>query len=95
MRDAIFPEDMNALRNRRADVLVTHETPSCHRYGFVGIDQAAAHCLARLVVRGHHHESCEGVLPSGTPVHGLAKAEVFRLRHRELAFGHSRVENVL
>ncbi len=84
MRDAIFPEDVDALRNRRADVLVTHEAPSCHRHGFVGIDLAAAQCRARLIVHGHHHESYEGVLPSGTPVRGLAKAEVFRLRREHL-----------
>jgi hypothetical protein len=80
MHDNIFPECADPLRNRRADVLVKHEAPSCHRHGFVGIDLAAAHCRACLVVHGHHHESYEGVLPSGTPVRGLAKAEVFRLR---------------
>ena len=32
-RDAIFPEDLTALGRLRADVLVTHEAPSSHRYG--------------------------------------------------------------
>ena len=93
-RDAIFPADVQALGKLRADVLVTHEAPSCHRLGFVGIDQAAANCRARLVVHGHHHESCQGTLPTGTSVRGLARAEVFRIRPRELAFGHFHEEDI-
>ncbi len=84
MRDAIFPEDVDALKRWHADVLVTHEAPSCHRHGSVGIDQAAMHCRARLIVHGHHHESYEGALPSGALVRGLAKAEIFRLREKDL-----------
>jgi len=82
-RDAIFPEDAAALRGIRADVLVTHEAPTSHRHGFVGLDAAAASCRARLLVHGHHHDSYDGQLPGGTQVKGLAKAEVFRVT-REL-----------
>jgi len=84
MRDTIFPDDVSALEQVCAHVLVTHEAPSCHRHGFVGIDAAAAACRARLVVHGHHHQSDQGVLPDGTPVRGLAKAEVLRLRWDDL-----------
>jgi 3',5'-cyclic AMP phosphodiesterase CpdA len=79
MRDTLYPDDVAALARVRADVLVTHEAPSSHQHGFVGIDAAAAACHARLVVHGHHHRSTEGILPDGTPVRGLAKAEVLRL----------------
>jgi len=78
-RDAIFPEDVAALSRIRADVLVTHEAPSCHKYGFAGIDAAVAACRARLVVHGHHHANYDGVLPGGVRVKGLGKAEVFRV----------------
>ncbi len=78
-RDAVFPEDVLALGRVRVDVLVTHEAPSNHRHGFVGIDEAAALCRAKLVVHGHHHESLSGELPGGVRVIGLAKAEVLRL----------------
>ncbi len=84
VRDAIFPDDVQALSGLRADVLVTHEAPSCHRHGFVGVDQAATLCRARLLVHGHHHESYQGTLPGGVPVRGLRKAEVFRLRREDL-----------
>jgi predicted phosphodiesterase len=79
MRDAVFPEDVSALRGLRVDVLVTHEAPSNHPYGFIGIDEAARACQAKLVVHGHHHQTTHGILPGGTRVRGLAKAEVLRL----------------
>lgn len=84
VRDAIFPEDVTALRNMRTDIMVSHEAPSYHLHGFVGIDAAAELCRARLIVHGHHHESYETVLPSGTRVRGLAIAEVLRLRREDL-----------
>ena len=43
-RAAIFPEDAAALGRIRADVLVTHEAPTTHKHGFVGIDAVAAAC---------------------------------------------------
>ena len=79
LRDAIFPEDVTAMSGARVDLLVTHEAPSSHKHGFVGVDRAAELCRARLVVHGHHHESVHGQLPGGVPVRGLAKAEVLRL----------------
>lgn len=85
LRDAIFPEDVRRLKKLKADVLVTHEAPSAHRHGFVGVDEAARLCRARLVVHGHHHRSYDAVLPTGIPVRGLARAEVLRLRREDLA----------
>jgi predicted phosphodiesterase len=84
-RDAIFPEDIEALRGLRADVLVTHEAPTCHRHGFVGINIAAEMCRARLVVHGHHHEDYAGIVP-GTEVRvrGLGRAQILRLRPGDL-----------
>ena len=82
-RDTIFPEDAEVVARFRAHFLVTHEAPSYHRHGFVGVDMVAAACRARLIVHGHHHESVEGRLPNGTRVRGLAKAEVLRLREAD------------
>lgn len=78
-RSTIFWEDIEALADERADVLVTHEAPSCHRYGFGEIDFLAEVLGARLVVHGHHHESYEARLPSGIRVVGLSKGEVLRI----------------
>ncbi len=84
-RDAIFPEDFAALAGSRADILVTHEAPSSHRFGFAALDGLAGDLRVRLVVHGHHHARTAGVTADGIAVVGLGKAEVFRLRAGDLA----------
>jgi len=76
-RDTIFPEDFDSLRNQRFDILVTHEAPSSHRYGFTGIDTLAQDCGAQLIVHGHHHQSYEATLRNGIRVRGLGLAEAW------------------
>lgn len=83
-RDALFPEDFDAVSRMHADVLLTHEAPSTHEYGFAAIDRAAQACGARLIVHGHHHHSYVGRIACGLHVRGLAKAEVFRLHEKDL-----------
>lgn len=41
----------------KADILVTHEAPSCHPFGYSEIDELAQAMGARMVVHGHHHDS--------------------------------------
>ena len=84
-RDALFPEDMDVLADIRADVLVAHEAPTSHRNGFAAVDRAAQACGAQLIIHGHHHRSYVGVTDAGVHVRGLAKAEVFRLRRKDLS----------
>lgn len=59
VRGAIWREDYKALSSHRADILVTHEAPSCHPLGFREIDQLAKFLEARWVIHGHHHEDYE------------------------------------
>lgn len=54
-RSTIFPADYQALQSKRADVLVTHEAPSCHPHGFSAIDDLARSLKVRRVFHGHHH----------------------------------------
>lgn len=56
-RSSIFPDIYHALADQRADVLVTHEAPSCHPHGFEAIDLLADVMGVRWVVHGHHHEN--------------------------------------
>lgn len=84
-RSTIYPEDVDLLANMRADVLVSHEAPSCHRYGFLEIDLIAQMLGARTIIHGHHHESYEANLPCGIKVIGLNKAEVVTLPASELS----------
>jgi predicted phosphodiesterase len=78
-RDTIFPEDVEKVGKLRLDVLVTHEAPLPHRYGFAALNQLAARTGARLLVHGHHHQSEDYTadLPGGRTLHvrSLAKSE--------------------
>jgi predicted phosphodiesterase len=53
---AIYPEDVNALEQQRADILVTHEAPSCHRYGWAALDQLARDMGVLRSFHGHTHD---------------------------------------
>ena len=75
-RSTIFAEDFNALAGQEADILITHEAPSCHRLGFSEIDDLAEIMGVKLIVHGHHHETYRNELPSGIRVIGVGKAEV-------------------
>lgn len=58
-RSSIFPDVYHRLADSTADILVVHEAPSCHPYGFEAIDLLAQAMGARWVVHGHHHDSLD------------------------------------
>jgi Icc-related predicted phosphoesterase len=53
---AIYPNDVAALSKLRADILVTHEAPSCHPFGFAAIDELARAMQVVRSFHGHHHD---------------------------------------
>lgn len=55
----IFPDDYDRLAGRRADILVTHEAPSCHPHGFKDIDALARKLGVQSTFHGHHHDSLD------------------------------------
>lgn len=55
-RSSIFPDQIEQLRRQQADILVTHEAPSCHPHGFIAVDELAQALGVRAVFHGHHHE---------------------------------------
>lgn len=55
-RSTIFPSDVEGLRGQRADILVSHEAPSAHPYGFQAIDTLARNLGVGRVFHGHHHD---------------------------------------
>ncbi|MBK1669031.1 hypothetical protein CKO28_13415 [Rhodovibrio sodomensis] len=79
-RVSIFYEDFDALAGKRADVLVTHEAPSCHPYGMGEFDDLARSLGASLIVHGHHHRPYEDRLPCGIEVLGTGLATAHRRR---------------
>jgi len=56
---AIYPDDYFTLAMEKADILVCHEAPSCHPYGYREIDELALAIGAKKVVHGHHHDSLD------------------------------------
>ena len=54
----IFPSDYERLADMKADILVTHEAPSCHPHGFVEIDLLAK-VMGATVFHGHHHDALD------------------------------------
>lgn len=55
-RSSIFPTDYFDLAGQQADVLVTHEAPSCHPNGFEAIDELARSLGVMAAFHGHHHD---------------------------------------
>ncbi|NOQ94587.1 MAG: metallophosphoesterase [Methylophaga sp.] len=53
---SIWYEDVEFLSDQKADILVTHEAPSCHRHGFDVLDDLAFNMGVNRVFHGHHHE---------------------------------------
>lgn len=52
----IFWDVYERLWEQRADILVTHEAPSCHPNGFAAIDELAQAMGVKAVFHGHHHD---------------------------------------
>lgn len=52
----IYPDDVDRLAQQQADVLVLHEAPSCHPYGFAVLDDLARRMGVKRVFHGHHHD---------------------------------------
>ena len=74
---SIFWQEYEELWHNRADILVTHEAPSCHRYGFRKLDDLAASLGVKKVFHGHHHEQYNATICGGKiAVHGVARLGV-------------------
>jgi len=83
-RSTIFPEDFNSLAALEADILITHEAPSTHRYGHYEIDDLAEVLGVKTIVHGHLHQDYRATLPNGIKVIGLPKAGVLLTSFSEL-----------
>ena len=55
-RSTIFPSVFSNLQRQKADILVTHEAPSCHKKGFPAIDRLARSMDVKWIFHGHQHE---------------------------------------
>jgi hypothetical protein len=62
-RSTIFPSEVYALAQQRADVLVTHEAPHHHDLGFEALTKLATAMHVKNAYHGHHHNDI--VYPDG------------------------------
>ena len=53
---AIYPDDYFGLAMEHADILVCHEAPTFHPYGYREIDELAQTMGVKMVFHGHHHD---------------------------------------
>jgi predicted phosphodiesterase len=58
-RSTIFYSDWYGLHGQQADILVTHEAPSCHPYGFAEIDLLGKHLGVQRAFHGHQHDNLD------------------------------------
>lgn len=56
-RSTIFPAVYDKLALQQADILVTHEAPSPHPYGWAAVDELAQALGVRESYHGHQHDS--------------------------------------
>jgi predicted phosphodiesterase len=55
-KSSIFPDTVITLARQRADILLCHEAPSCHPYGWKAIDDLSRSMRVQRVFHGHHHD---------------------------------------
>jgi predicted phosphodiesterase len=82
-RSTIFPDVYRRLMSLRADILVTHEAPSCHQHGFEVIDHLARALRVTDLFHGHHHEARDysaQLSLLGFRAHGVGFREIAELR---------------
>jgi calcineurin-like phosphoesterase family protein len=53
---AIYWDEFQALAALEADILVSHEAPSCHHHGHAAIDELARCLRVTRAFHGHHHD---------------------------------------
>lgn len=70
-RSAIWPNEFDRLKKLNADILVTHEAPSCHKFGFDVIDELARAMGVKKIFHGHHHELYVDSVNEDTTVYGV------------------------
>lgn len=89
---SLFPDDLDALAAQDADVLVTHEAPSCHPRGFAVIDDLARALHVHTLFHGHHHDCLDyrdstaalGFRAHGVGLRGVSALDGTVLRPGEL-----------
>lgn len=73
---AIWHDEFHSLAQLKADILVSHEAPGSHRYGFHAISELAAEMGVKQIFHGHLHENYSKTVKHNIQVIGVANAAV-------------------
>lgn len=85
IENAIWHHEFERMKKSiRADILVTHEAPSCHKYGFEAIDELGKSIGAKQIFHGHHHVYYKDKLTNGIEVTGVAIGGIANLAGEQL-----------
>lgn len=75
-QSAIWHDEFEALKKMKADILVTHEAPGSHRFGFGVIGELAAAMGVKYIFHGHLHENYSAYIRRNIKVVGVADKAV-------------------
>jgi len=75
-QSAIWHNEFEALKSLKADILVTHEAPGSHKYGFSAISDLAAAMGVKHIFHGHLHENYSDTVKKNINVYGVADKAV-------------------
>lgn len=87
-RAFIFPEDIDHMRDLRADILVTHEAPYSEVASETGhqvLGRLAEEMGVKAIIHGHLHHAYETELESGIAVIGRGKSDFVKMDLRQYA----------
>lgn len=73
---AIWHDEFQQLAQLKADILVTHEAPGSHKYGFSVIGDLAASMGVKHIFHGHLHENYTKTIKQNIQVIGVANSTV-------------------
>jgi len=83
---AIWHHEFEKMKKLRADILVTHEAPSCHRHGKKAIEELANAIGATKIFHGHHHyfynDTINGIAVTCAPIGGVVNLDGEQLMKR-------------
>jgi predicted phosphodiesterase len=75
-QSAIWHDELHALAKLKADILVTHEAPGSHKYGFSVIGELASAMGAKHIFHGHLHENYTKIIRQNIRVVGVANSAI-------------------
>ena len=79
-RSTIFPDGYEILSNLSTDILVTHEAPSPHTYGFPVLHELAKSMGAKFSFHGHQHQSIDYGFHDGVRARGVGSCDIMDLQ---------------